>query len=119
MIMKKFNVIQQEQEDLGDGVGRTVIKGDLLEFIQYSYKGGSTFPVHSHPSEQMTVVIKGKLIFRNPQSGTEEELTVSQGELVVIPSDEPHGATVPESCEETITYNFFSPVRDDLPGESV
>ncbi|MFW6104825.1 MAG: hypothetical protein ACOC6I_03190, partial [Candidatus Bipolaricaulota bacterium] len=74
--MRKFNILQQKQEVLGDGVERTVIQGDSLEFIQYSYKGGSTFPVHSHPSEQMTVVLKGTLIFRFPQSGAEEELTL-------------------------------------------
>lgn len=117
--MKKINVSKAEPETLSKGVGRTVIRGDSLEFIQYSYKGGSTFPVHSHPSEQMTVVVKGTLIFRNPECSRGDELAVSRGELVVIPSGEPHGASVPEDCEETITYNFFSPVRDDLPGNDI
>jgi len=99
-----------------EGVERKVIRGDSLEFVQYTYEGGSTFPAHSHEAEQITWVVSGELVFRTPDSDPPEEIILSPGEIVVIPSDEPHGASVPDSCEETVTCNVFSEIRKDLPG---
>ena len=114
--MKKTVLAAKKADQPGEGVERKVIRGNSLEFIQYVYDGGSNFPVHSHPAEQMTWVVEGKLVFRTPDSDPPEEIIVSPGEMVVIPSNEPHGASVPEDCEETVTYNVFSEIRKDLPG---
>lgn len=114
--MKKSNFSAKKGDQLREGVKRKVVRGDLLEFVEYTYDGGSSFPVHSHPAEQMTWVVRGELVFRTPDTDPPEEFTLLPGELVVIPSNEPHGASVPESCEETVTCNVFSEVRKDLPG---
>ena len=114
--MKKSNLSVKKGDQPREGVERRVVRGDSLEFVQYTYDGGSTFPVHSHPAEQMTWVVRGELVFRTPDSDPPEEITLSPGELVVIPSGEPHGASVPDNCEETVTCNVFSEIRKDLPG---
>ena len=117
--MKKLSLSRKSGENLDENVNRTVIRGSSLEFIKYSYAPGSTFPVHSHPSEQMTLVAKGKLVIQTPKTDPPRREMIKPGELIVIPSGETHGASVPEDCEETVTYNVFSPVRDELPGEEV
>ena len=114
--MKKYTFSTANGDSPREGVGRKVIRGDSLEFVQYTYEGGSTFPVHSHGAEQITWVVSGEMVFRTPDSDPPEEITLSPGEMVIIPSDEPHGASVPDSCEETVTCNVFSELRKDLPG---
>jgi quercetin dioxygenase-like cupin family protein len=114
--VKKCTISANKGDSPREGVKRKVIRGDTLEFVQYTYEGGSTFPVHSHRAEQITWVVSGELVFRTPDSNPPEEITLSPGEIVVIPSDEPHGASVPDSCEETVTCNVFSNIRKDLPG---
>jgi quercetin dioxygenase-like cupin family protein len=114
--VKKFTLSASKGDSPREGVERKVIRGDLLEFVQYTYDGGSTFPVHSHQAEQITWVVSGELAFRTPDSDPPEEISLSPGEIVVIPSGEPHGASVPDSCEETVTCNVFSELRKDLPG---
>ncbi len=74
------------------------------------------FPVHHHPAEQITIVVKGKLNLRGAEGRPGERLTVTPGELVIIPPNQPHGASVPSGSEKTVTYNFFSGIREDIPG---
>ncbi len=117
--MQKYELDDSGRQDVGEGIDRTLVRGESMEFIRYTYRGGSRFPVHSHPSEQMTIVAQGRIIFRDSESDGSAEVEVGQGELVVIPSNEPHGAFVPQDCGETVTYNVFSPVREELPGGGV
>lgn len=117
--LEKHRLDESGRQDVGGGIDRTLVRGEAMEFIRYIYRGGSTFPVHEHPSEQITVVEQGRIIFRDSDADEGTRVEVSSGELVVIPPDEPHGAFVPHDCEETVTYNFFSPVRDELPGGDV
>jgi len=117
--MKKWSLDKEQSSNLGKEIQRTVIRGSSLEFIEYIYVGGSKFPVHSHSSEQLTIVLKGELVFRVPEGSSESEVLLEEGDLVIIPPDEPHGAFVPAKCEETVTYNLFSPVREELPGANV
>jgi len=114
--MRKLGIDSVETEAVDEGVGRKVVQGEKLEFVQYSYEGGSTFPVHHHPAEQITIVVRGQLNLRGPEGRPSKGLTVSPGELVIIPPNQPHGASIPSDCEKTVTYNFFSGIREGIPG---
>lgn len=46
----------------------------------------SVFAEHRHPSEQITLVLSGELVFRIEG----EEITVGPGEVIAVPSDVPH-----------------------------
>lgn len=117
--MQKWTLYKEQSSQVGKEIKRTVIRGSSLEFIEYTYVGRSKFPVHSHSSEQLTIVVKGELVFRVPEGNSASEFRLKEGDLVIIPPDEPHGASVPAKCEETVTYNLFSPVRETLPAANV
>lgn len=91
---------------------RQVTRGERLELLVYTYTPGARFGVHQHEAEQLTIVLAGELVF----TFDTEEIRLVQGEAIVIPSNRPHGAYVPEGAAVTRTYNVFTPVRDALPG---
>lgn len=113
--MRKVILSALREEKLPNGIGRKVARGERLELVQYSYKRGACFPLHSHPSEQLTLVLCGRLVFTCAEPAS--DLVVEAGEAVFIPAGEPHGVFVPEDLEdeEVITYNVFTPVRATLP----
>ena len=88
------------------GVERQTVQGDRQTLVRYRYAPGAVFPVHRHPEEQITVVLGGRIAFE--VDGERRE--VGPGEVVVIPGDVPHGATV-VGDEPVETLNTLSPRR--------
>lgn len=111
--MRRVILADLETEQPDALVCRKRASAERLEFIEYRYRGGAQFPVHSHESEQFTIVVQGTLVFTDGQS---RECCLNEGEGVFIPSNEPHGAHVPEDIAETVTYNVFTPRRSEIPG---
>jgi len=72
-------------------------------------KKGCIVPKHSHENEQLTYILEGALKFRIGEDGA-EEIVVSAGEVLLIPSNIPHMA---EALEETLDVDVFSPPRQD------
>jgi quercetin dioxygenase-like cupin family protein len=66
-------------------------------------------PKHSHENEQLTYILEGALKFKIGDDDA-EEITVSAGEVLLIPSNIPHQA---EALEETLDVDVFSPPRQD------
>ncbi len=67
---------------------------------------GALVPLHNHTSEQITTVQSGKLVFR--MAGA--EITVKEGEMLVIPPDVPHEVT---ALEDSVATDYFAPPRED------
>jgi quercetin dioxygenase-like cupin family protein len=95
-----------------DAIERRRMTGERLELIDYRYQPGSTFPMHSHDSEQLTVVLSGELVF----IFEEGEVRLGPGEALLIAGGRPHAAYVPDDSRLTHTYNVFTPVRAKPPG---
>jgi len=72
-------------------------------------KKGCIVPKHSHENEQLTYILEGALKFKIGDDGA-EEIVVSAGEVLLIPSNVPHMA---EALEETLDVDVFSPPRQD------
>jgi quercetin dioxygenase-like cupin family protein len=72
-------------------------------------KKGCIVPKHSHENEQLTYILEGALKFKIGEDGA-EEIVVSAGEVLLIPSNIPHMA---EALEETLDVDVFSPPRQD------
>jgi quercetin dioxygenase-like cupin family protein len=68
---------------------------------------GAIVPEHSHENEQITYILEGALRFT---LGDGRVLTVSAGEILVIPSNLPHKA---EALEDTLDLDVFAPPRAD------
>jgi quercetin dioxygenase-like cupin family protein len=68
---------------------------------------GVTVPMHSHPHDQMTLVLSGRLDF----TLGEETREIGPGDTVVIPGGMPHG--VPRTHEVCKLIDVFAPARTD------
>lgn len=97
-------------EEVYPGISRQVLQGERQTMVRYVYLPGSVFPVHSHPQEQVTLIILGEIEF--VVDG--ETSILRAGQAAVIPANMPHGARVIGSTMVE-TINALSPRRDDQP----
>lgn len=95
------------------GVQRQIMDGTHQTVIRYVYAPGAIFPVHAHPQEQITVVVRGQIRF----DVAGQRVDLGPGKVAVIPGGVAHGAAV-IGTEEVETINALSPRRGDHPGES-
>ena len=71
------------------------IRGEKIEVGRFNYPAGTEGKLHSHPNEQIIVVVKGKAKFRV----TGEEKVVVPGEVVHIPANTEHEVKILEDLE--------------------
>ena len=109
--MKNSNLMNWENvrvEQLPDGVERQMIVGENLMICRVKFPPGVVAAAHAHPHEQMTIVEKGRARFL---VGDEERI-VEPGDVVHIPQNARHGATMLD--EEVVLIDIFSPIREDF-----
>lgn len=71
------------------GVRRAVVDGYKMTLTRYDLEAGASFPLHSHPEEQITLVLEGDMGF-----DVDGELHyLKQGAVIVIPGGSSHSAT--------------------------
>ena len=98
-----------KKERVSDMLERRLITGDRMMLAHVYLKKGCIVPKHSHENEQLTYILEGALKFRIGEDGA-EQIIVSAGEVLLIPSNIPHMA---EALEETLDVDVFSPPRQD------
>jgi len=98
-----------KKERVSDMLERRLITGDRMMLAHVYLKKGCIVPKHSHENEQLTYILEGALKFKIGDDGA-DEITVSAGEVLLIPSNVPHQA---EALEETLDVDVFSPPRQD------
>lgn len=81
--------------------------GEQLMLLRVTGGAGAEAPRHSHPHEQMSLVVSGRVRFW--LAGEEREL--GPGEAVHIPGGTEHGATF---LEESLLFDLYHPVREDM-----
>ncbi|MCS3643707.1 cupin domain-containing protein [Salinibacter ruber] len=82
------------------------LHGENMTVTSWEVETGASFPEHSHPHEQISIVVAGE--FELTIDGTTEPLT--PGRVAVIPPDTPHSGRAVTACE---ILDVFSPVRED------
>ncbi len=95
-----------EHEKVTEMISRKIVSGAREMLSQIYLKKGAIVPAHSHESEQMTYVLQGALKFLIGG----EEITVREGEVLLIPSWVEHQA---EALDDTFELDVFSPIRQD------
>jgi quercetin dioxygenase-like cupin family protein len=95
-------------EVLREGVVRQMIHGERLMICRLTIAAGTTVPAHRHPHEQITIVEKGRVRY---VLGAEEKV-FGPGDVVLLPGDFWHGATMLE--EDAVLLDVFSPIREDF-----
>src|SRR5690349_22502637 len=86
------------KERVTDMLERRLITGSRMMLAHVYLKKGCIVPKHSHESEQLTYILEGALKFWLGED-QQEEIVVSAGEVLLIPSNVPHKA---EALEETL-----------------
>ncbi|MGO4108286.1 cupin domain-containing protein [Paenibacillus sp. YAF4_2] len=90
------------------GVTRCIKQaGDSLMMMEVHFEPGAEGYEHSHPHEQMSYCMKGKIAFRI----NDVETVLAAGDTICIPSGAKHGVM---ALEASILLDVFTPVREDL-----
>lgn len=90
------------------GIKRQMVVGQNVMMCRFTFDPFLVTPEHTHPHEQITLVVKGKVKFF--VSG--EERIVSAGDVLHFPPHNRHGATMLD--EEVVLIDIFSPIREDF-----
>jgi quercetin dioxygenase-like cupin family protein len=98
-----------EKEKVSDLLERRLITCERMMIAHVYLKKGAIVPKHSHENEQITYILEGALRFWIGEDGA-DELIVSAGEVLTIPSNIPHKA---EALEDTLDVDIFNPPRQD------
>jgi len=77
-----------------------------MTVVHWSVEEGATFPEHSHPHEQISVVPNGE--FELTLDG--ETQVLGNGRMAIIPAQTPHSGRAMTDCD---IIDVFSPVRED------
>lgn len=85
---------------------RTLSYGQRLMVVQATLEEGAVVPVHSHPHEQITYIVEGRL---SMEVGGQTHV-LGPGDSLLLPSGVEHAATV---TERTLVIDTFSPPRED------
>ena len=99
----------QPSEAMKGTITRRIVTGERTMFAEICFKKGDTVPLHAHDNEQLTYVVEGALKFWFGDDG-KQEVEVSAGAVVVIPSNLPHR---PEALHDTVEFDIFCPPRQD------
>ncbi len=93
-------------EQMSSLLTRQFVAGEKAMLARIMLKQGCVVPEHSHPNEQISMIVSGALAF--VVNGV--TLTVRAGEILIIPGNVPHSAT---ALEDTENLDIFAPPRQD------
>ena len=103
-----------EKEYPSPGIQRQMVIGQNIMICRFTFEPFLVTPEHTHPHEQMTLVVQGKVKFIIEG----EARIVSAGDVLHFPPNNRHGATMLD--EEVVLIDVFSPIREDfLNGNSL
>ena len=100
---------EMPKEQVSEMLDRRLITGDRMMLAHVYLKKGCLVPQHKHENEQLTYILEGALRFWIGEN-REQEVVVSAGEVLHIPSNVPHEAL---ALEDTLDVDVFSPPRED------
>ena len=107
--VRHFRWDDMPRERVTAQIERRIITGDDMMIAHVYLEKGSVVPKHQHVNEQITYILEGALRFWIGEDGS-DELIVSAGEVLTIPSNVPHKA---EALEDTLDVDIFNPPRQD------
>lgn len=90
------------------GIKRQMVVGQNVMLVRFTFEPFLVTDQHTHPHEQMTLVMKGRVKFFIEG----EPIIVSAGNVLHFPPHNRHGATMLD--EEVVLIDIFSPIREDF-----
>ena len=95
-------------ENPAEGIERQMVVGQNLMICRFRFAPLLVTPEHTHPHEQMSLVVSGRVRFFVEG----EERIASSGDVLHFPPNCLHGATMMD--EEVVLIDIFTPVREDF-----
>jgi quercetin dioxygenase-like cupin family protein len=95
-------------EQVTTGIKRQMVVGEKVMVCRFTFDPFVVTDVHSHPHEQITMVMAGKVKFMVDGLA----VIAAPGDVLHFPSNNSHGATMLD--EEVILIDIFSPIREDF-----
>jgi len=92
---------------LAPGVTAKIASGEKIMFSLVTLAPNAVVPEHSHPHEQMGMMVSGTMAF----SIAGETRTLSGNEIYLVPGGVPHGAVA--GPEGAVALDAFSPPREE------
>src|SRR3954469_25813808 len=86
------------------GIFATTQDTEQLTTTVYRYEPGCEWETHQHPEDQVTFVAEGGTVDFVVDG---RPVSLSPGEVSVIPGSVPHSASVPADGERVITLNVW------------
>jgi quercetin dioxygenase-like cupin family protein len=83
----------------------SVLRSENIEVIRIRFAKGEKAAPHSHPEEQFTYILSGRLRVELPEKG--ETYEIGPGEATFNPSNIVHGV---EALEDTIALSLKAPL---------
>ncbi len=105
--MSFFTINDLDQTPITPGIGRRSVYLENLMLTFVDFEPGIPLPRHSHPHEQITLILEGRLEFTLDQ----ETRILNAGEGVTIPSNTPHSARSLDGPARVL--DAWHPVRED------
>lgn len=88
-------------------ISRQRVVGQQMMISRVILEPGFEVSVHHHANEQMVVMLSGRAEFDLEEPGGARTIEVRGGQVLVLPSNLPHGCRAIERCE---ILDLFSPV---------
>ena len=104
---RKYSWETLKREQMNPLIARQVIHAQNMTLARISLNAGAVVPRHSHPNEQVTVLLQGRLQFRFDNGRTVE---LAASEILEIPPNEAHEVV---ALEDSVALDLFSPPRHD------
>ncbi len=102
------NLTERSWVKMAEGIQRQIqVDGEKLMIVKVHLEAGAVVAPHSHPHEQATYVLSGRLHF----TLGDQTMDLSAGQSIGIPSNAVHRVV---AAEETVVLDSFSPPREDF-----
>ncbi|QKK09312.1 MAG: cupin domain-containing protein [Planctomycetota bacterium] len=90
-------------------ISRQRVIGEQMMISRVVLEPGFEVPVHHHENEQMVVMLTGRAEFDLEEPAGARTVEVQGGQVLLLPSNVPHGCRAIERCE---ILDLFSPVSE-------
>ena len=87
-----------------DGSETQIISGEHMHLIRAVYEPGSTYPMHSHPHEQFSLLLSGRILL----TVGDETREIGPGDGWYAASNVPHGGQI-IGDEKAVFVDVYSP----------
>ena len=95
------------EKEVVTGLFAKIVHTDNMSVIRWRILKDAKLPEHSHPHEQVTLVLKGELLL----TVHNKEYLLKEGDFFPIKSNLLHSGEAKSECD---VIDLFNPVREDL-----